>query len=125
VFWNKATIWGLQPDFYYCETVLGLLMWGALSNERTGLLFTIAAGPCQRRFSISITKTDIQIYFLKGFWLYLEEIIHFLDATRHPECINIFIPDRFVFYVKYPLLVNKHHIIHPSYIGCPDKRYPK
>jgi hypothetical protein len=47
--WNKAPIWGLRPDFYYCQTVAGLLMWGALSDERTGLLFTIAAGPCQSR----------------------------------------------------------------------------
>jgi hypothetical protein len=28
-------------------TVAGLLMWGALSDERTGLSFTIAAGPRQ------------------------------------------------------------------------------
>jgi hypothetical protein len=28
--WNKAHIWGLRPDFYYCQTVVGLLMWGAL-----------------------------------------------------------------------------------------------
>jgi hypothetical protein len=46
--WNKAPIWGLRPDFYYCLTVAGLLIWGALSNERTGLPFTIAAGPRQR-----------------------------------------------------------------------------
>jgi hypothetical protein len=26
--WNKAPIWGLWPDFYYCRTVAGLLMWG-------------------------------------------------------------------------------------------------
>jgi hypothetical protein len=30
--------------FYCCQTVAGLLMWGALSAERTGLPFTIAAG---------------------------------------------------------------------------------
>jgi hypothetical protein len=41
--WNKAPIWGLRPDFYYCLTVAGLLIWGALSDERTGLSFTIAA----------------------------------------------------------------------------------
>jgi hypothetical protein len=45
---NKAHIWGLRADFYYCQTVAGLLMWSALSDERTGLLFTIVAGPCQR-----------------------------------------------------------------------------
>jgi hypothetical protein len=35
----------LRPDFYYCQTVAGLLMWGALSDERTGLSFTVALGP--------------------------------------------------------------------------------
>jgi hypothetical protein len=47
--WNNAPIWDLQPDFYYCQTVAGLLMWGALSDERTGLSFTVAPGPCQCR----------------------------------------------------------------------------
>jgi hypothetical protein len=45
--WNKAPIWGLRPDFYYRQKVAGLLMWSALSDERTGLSFTIAAGPRQ------------------------------------------------------------------------------
>jgi hypothetical protein len=43
--WNKAPFWGLWPDFYYCQTVAGLLIWGALSDESTGLSFTIAVGP--------------------------------------------------------------------------------
>jgi hypothetical protein len=42
--WNKAPIWGLRPDLYYCQTVACLLMWGAVSDERTGLSFTIVAG---------------------------------------------------------------------------------
>jgi hypothetical protein len=42
--WNKAPIWGLRPDFYYFQTVAGLLIWGAVSDERTGLLFTNVAG---------------------------------------------------------------------------------
>jgi hypothetical protein len=37
--WNKAPIWGLRPDLYYCQTIAGLLKWGALSDERTGLSF--------------------------------------------------------------------------------------
>jgi hypothetical protein len=36
-------VWVLRPDLYYCLTVAGLLIWGALSNERMGLSFTIAA----------------------------------------------------------------------------------
>jgi hypothetical protein len=42
--WNKAPILGLRPDFYYCQTAAGLLMLVAVSDERTGLSFTIAAG---------------------------------------------------------------------------------
>jgi hypothetical protein len=49
--WNKAPIWGLRPEFCYCQTVTGLLIWGALSDERTGLSFTIADGPYQRSHS--------------------------------------------------------------------------
>jgi hypothetical protein len=57
--WNKAPIWDLRPDFYYCQTVAGLLTWGTLSDERTDLSFTIAPEPRQRshflvRFEISL-----------------------------------------------------------------------
>jgi hypothetical protein len=45
VSWNKAPICCLRPDFYYCQTVAVLLMSGSLSDERTGLSFTIVAGP--------------------------------------------------------------------------------
>jgi hypothetical protein len=61
--WNKAPIWGLRPDFYYCQTVAGLLMWGALSDERTGLSFTIAAGPRQRGLSLAGVPWDSWPYF--------------------------------------------------------------
>jgi hypothetical protein len=45
--WNKTPILGWRLDFCYCQTVAGMLMWGALSDERTGLSFTIAACPRQ------------------------------------------------------------------------------
>jgi hypothetical protein len=54
--WNKAPIWGLRPDCYYCQTVAGLLMWGALSDERTGLSFTIDAGARQRHIYVSDSR---------------------------------------------------------------------
>jgi hypothetical protein len=44
-------MWGLRPDFYYCQTFAGLFMWDALSDERTGLSFTTSAGPRQRSHS--------------------------------------------------------------------------
>jgi hypothetical protein len=61
--WNKAPVWGLRPDFYYCQTVAGLLIRGALSDERTGLSFTIAAGPRQRSHSRVRVPWDSRPYF--------------------------------------------------------------
>jgi hypothetical protein len=61
--WNKAPIWGLQPDFYYCQTVAGLLIWGTQSDERTGLSFRITAGPCQRSHSWVRVPSDSWPYF--------------------------------------------------------------
>jgi hypothetical protein len=49
---NKAPIWGLRPDFYYCLTVAGLLMWGALSDERTGLSFIRVSFRMLRRLTL-------------------------------------------------------------------------
>jgi hypothetical protein len=40
-----------RPDFYYCQTVEGFLMCGALSDEMSGLSFTTAADPRQRSHS--------------------------------------------------------------------------
>jgi hypothetical protein len=54
--WNKAPIWGLRPYLYFCLTVAGLLIWGALSDEGTGLLFTIAAGPRQHSHHFGRTE---------------------------------------------------------------------
>jgi hypothetical protein len=48
---NKAPIWSIRPDCYYYQTFAGLLMKGALSDKRTVLSFTVAAGPRQRSYS--------------------------------------------------------------------------
>jgi hypothetical protein len=60
---NKAPIWDLRPGFYYCQTVAGLLMWGVLSDERTGLPFTIAADPRQHSHSWVRVPRDSWPYF--------------------------------------------------------------
>jgi hypothetical protein len=49
--WCQAPNWGPIPDFDYCQTVARLLMWGALSDDRTGLSFAIAVDPRQRSHS--------------------------------------------------------------------------
>jgi hypothetical protein len=43
---------GPKKNCYYCQTFTGLLMWGGLSDERTGLSFTVAAGPRQSSHSL-------------------------------------------------------------------------
>jgi hypothetical protein len=51
------------PDIYYCLTVTILFLWGALSDERRGLSFIIAAGPRQRRHSQVRVPWDSRPYF--------------------------------------------------------------
>jgi hypothetical protein len=51
------------PDFYYCQTVAGLLMWSALSDEKTGRSFTITAGPRHRSQSRVRLLRDSWPYF--------------------------------------------------------------
>jgi hypothetical protein len=67
--WYKAPIRGLRPDFY-CRTDYGirlivtfLIPWGALSDERMGLSFLSAAGPCQRSLSRVLVPWDLRPYF--------------------------------------------------------------
>jgi hypothetical protein len=55
--------WYTRPDFCYCQTVGGLLMWGALSEERMDLSFTTAAGPRQRSHSPVRFPRDSWPYF--------------------------------------------------------------
>jgi hypothetical protein len=55
--WYKTPIRGLRPDFFFPFgirlTVTFFIPWDALSDERTGLSFLCAAGPCQRSLSRS------------------------------------------------------------------------
>jgi hypothetical protein len=63
VSWNKAPIRSLRPDLYYCQTVAGLLMLGALSDQTTGLSFTTAAGLRQGSHSRVRVPWDSRPYF--------------------------------------------------------------
>jgi hypothetical protein len=67
--WYKAPIRGLRPDFYLRTeygirlTVMFLIPWGALSDERMGLSFVGAAGPCQRSLSRVLAPWDLATVF--------------------------------------------------------------
>jgi hypothetical protein len=60
---EQSTHLGLQPDFYYYQTVAGLLIWDALSDERKGLSFKTAAGPRQRCHSRAWVPCDSRPHF--------------------------------------------------------------
>jgi hypothetical protein len=49
--------------FITSVTVTVLFLWGALSDERSGLSFVIAAGPCQRSLSRVRVPWDLSPYF--------------------------------------------------------------
>jgi hypothetical protein len=56
--WRRA-----PSDIYYCLAVTVLFLWGSLSDERTGLSFVYAAGPCQRSHSRVQVPWDSRPYF--------------------------------------------------------------
>jgi hypothetical protein len=45
--WNKAPIWGLRPDLYYCQIVTCLFVWGARWREDGSVVY-IWCWPRQR-----------------------------------------------------------------------------
>jgi hypothetical protein len=49
--------------FVTCVTVTVLFLWGALSDERSGLPFVCAAGTCQRNLSRVQVPWDLRPYF--------------------------------------------------------------
>jgi hypothetical protein len=67
---------GAQNQIFFsfsfcCQAVAGLLMWGALSDERTGLSFTTAPGRRQRSH---IYRGQIQYYMSSTFTIYMSAI---------------------------------------------------
>jgi predicted branched-subunit amino acid permease len=54
--WNKASVWGSRPNLYYCMAVVALLMWNALSDERTVLSFA--------RATVTNNKSVVSMYNL-------------------------------------------------------------
>jgi hypothetical protein len=49
---NRPVCFGVKPHLgLHYQTFVGLLVWDAISDERVGLSFTIAAGPRQRNNS--------------------------------------------------------------------------
>jgi hypothetical protein len=60
----SSQIWGSWPDIYYCLKIKVLLLWGALSDERTGLSFIYVAGRRQHSLSRIRVPWDSWPYFI-------------------------------------------------------------
>jgi hypothetical protein len=58
--WYQAPVWGLWPDFYYCQTVAGLLIWGRPLWREHGSVFYNCCCLCQR--------SHIQVRVPQGSW---------------------------------------------------------
>jgi hypothetical protein len=59
----QAPTWGPRPNFYYCQTFAGLLIWDALPDERTSLPFTIADCPRQHTLFRARVPRNSRPYF--------------------------------------------------------------
>jgi hypothetical protein len=72
--------------FITCVTVTVLFLWGALSDERTGLSFIYAAGPCQRRFE---TSFFVASYYSQGHGGGIRSRLHTGDCQFSTNSLNI------------------------------------
>jgi hypothetical protein len=70
--WCQAPIWDQRPIFpilsliiiFFFFTISGLLMWSALSDEKSGLYFSVFAGHGQRSLSQIWVPWDSWAYFI-------------------------------------------------------------
>jgi hypothetical protein len=82
--WYQTPIWGSWPDFYSCQTIAGLLIWGALSDERMGLSFTIAAVFASAVILRSESRRAHDHILLSHIW----------DSPNLEDQVPVFIPPR-------------------------------
>jgi hypothetical protein len=59
----SSSIWCSWPVIYYCLTVTFLLLWGALSDERTGLYF-VRVIVCSSKSFVIILISHSVLYYL-------------------------------------------------------------
>jgi hypothetical protein len=109
-----ALIWGPWPGFCYCQTVEGLLMWSALSDEKTGMKFIIASSPRQRSHLWVRVPQDSWPYITVSIWdsWNLEGQVPEFISTRNRVA---------QLYTQTLLLYLFHWIIQYSHHSSPNK----
>jgi hypothetical protein len=94
---QSVSLWGSWPDIYYCLTVTGLFLCGALSDERTSLSFVYAAGPCQRSlYRVRVpwdsppyfTVSDLRLLFSSPPTTRRVKVGIFNRASTRPNCLQ-------------------------------------
>jgi hypothetical protein len=94
---NKTPIWDIRLVFYYCQTVASLLMWGALSDERTGLSFISAAGPSQGSHSgLQVPRVSLPYFIFSILDSFFRRLLRLAGLRRRystppPHGINVII----------------------------------
>jgi hypothetical protein len=68
----SSPIWGPRPHFSYCQTVAGLLIWGALSDERTGLSYNCCWSSPAQSFSGLSSAGLMTIFYCLRLWYELQ-----------------------------------------------------
>jgi hypothetical protein len=97
--WNKAPIGGLRPDFCYCQTIAGLLMWGLSLTRgrvcRLQLLLALAsavilgsepAGPGTIFYSLRFGTSFLRLLPLQGYGGNIRPRLHTGVDTFHFIC---------------------------------------
>jgi hypothetical protein len=74
-------------------------MWGALSDERTGLSLTISAGSCQRSHSRVRVPWDSRPYFTVPYFVASYDQQGYGGGVRHGTIVQILV--RGLIQVKY------------------------
>jgi hypothetical protein len=99
-------------DIYYCLTVTVLLLWGALSDERTGLSFVYAAGPRQR----SLSRVRVPWISRPYFTVSVFRLPFSLPPLTRSVTVEIFVPasTRVLLIVKVKVKVTLRLTVGPS-----------
>jgi hypothetical protein len=84
--WNKAPIRGLRPDLYYCQTVAGLLMWGALLLRVT---LPLSRNGCFSGFTVLEQICHSIVCKMNSIWLTMgNSTWQFLDQLSYSSCVT-------------------------------------